>query len=398
MKIIYNTEWLHNLQVRNKVRKWAKLELITKEEESAILAAHNTGFYMPSFWVALGLFFFTVVLLFAAGGFISLLFASAASSSGNSEVVFQVLFFVYSAVCLFAGEHYKKEKHYLNAGTDNVLIWMGLGLLIGSFGWIFFETGIGDTKALILIWLVGTLVCTLATLRYADPFLSLAAFVHSCLFLCMASSELSELTKALLPFILFVNAAVLYIYIKKKAKQKGGRFHQECLKMIEVATLLLGYISVNYFVVREASVEMFDHYYAEGEEIPYAFVFYFFTVVLPPAYVYFGLKQKDRLLFRIGLLLIVATILTIRHYHSVLPVEVAFTIGGALLIGLSYGLIRWLQTPRNGFTFKAQDETNLAIAESLLVVQSFAKGNAPSNDGANFGGGDFGGAGASHTY
>lgn len=142
---------------------------------------------------------------------------------------------------------------------------------------------------------------------------------------------------------------------------------------------------------------MFDHYYTEGEEIPYAFVFYFFTVLLPPAYIYLGLKQKDRLLFRIGLLLIVASILTIRHYHSVLPVEIAFTMGGAVLIGLSYGLIRWLQTPRNGFTFKAQDETNLAIAESLLVVQSFAKGNVP-NDGANFGGGDFGGAGSSSSY
>lgn len=392
MKIVYNSLWLDHLLLVKQVKKWTQQEFVSKEEESTITAAYPIGFYRPNFWVALGLFVFTAVLLFAALGLFALIFLSAVS---EAEPVMQFLTLVFGFGCLAIGEHYKKHKHYFHAGADNALVYMAIGLTLFVVGWIISDTwGYGLELP---IYFLATVLFLACAYRYIDPFLGLAAFCAWFLTLFFFLGELRDIGKAVIPFVGLLNAIGIYLWVKLSEHQQKWQYHTTCLKALEIAALLAGYLSVNYFVVRELSEEMFGTYLEPGQEIPFAFLFYFFTVAIPPAYIFFGLWKKDRILLRIGLLLIALSIATIRMYHSMLPIETALTMGGLLLLATAYGLIRWLKTPQRGFTFEADKDSDHRILESLVVAQSFSKGAAPESE-TQFGGGDFGGGGASDGY
>jgi hypothetical protein len=96
----------------------------------------------------------------------------------------------------------------------------------------------------------------------------------------------------------------------------------------------------------------------------------------------------------------VAGILTVRYYHTILPAEVAMSIFGMLLITISYALIKYLATPKRGFTFEddGHRNKNLLNAEALIIAQVFGKKAAVQQDGVQFGGGSSGGAGATGNY
>ena len=393
--IIYNKTWLNNLQVRKRAILWLNRELITEEEKQKVFEAKPVGFYMPGFWMALGLFFFTTILIFASSGFVSLLVASTGASE---EVVFQFFMLIFSGTCLIFAEKYKKEKHYFHAGTDNALLWAGLGALIGNVFWILLESGLHDEPVVIVGCLLATGICSIATLRYADAFVALCGFAFGLTALFFIFGQLGTMGKAVIPFAGFGYSFGIYYYIKKRISEEGKVFYKDCLSIVEIAALLCAYLSVNYYVVRELSVEMFDLDLTDGQDIPFGLFFTFLTIAVPPGYIYLALKNKNRIMLRIGLLLIAASIFTIRYYHSVLPIETALIVGGAILIGSSYFLIRWLNVPQFGFSIKEEkEEEGLLKAESLIVAQTFAPAAVPS-DTNQFGGGGFGGGGANDTY
>ena len=62
------------------------------------------------------------------------------------------------------------------------------------------------------------------------------------------------------------------------------------------------------------------------------------------AYISFGLRNRDRLMLILGLITLGFSIFTYKFYFSILPVEIALTVGGILLIALAGGLIHYLRT------------------------------------------------------
>jgi hypothetical protein len=393
--IIYNTTWLENLQVRKQANNWFRQHLISKEEKEKIEQTHEVGFYSPSFLMSLGLFFFTSILISSASGFITFFIAS---SGMMEETGFQIIGFLLGISCLFLAENYKKKEHFFHAGTDNALLYAGIGFLLGNLFWMLFETEIAFENVLLLGFFFSFLICSFTTVRYADILAAISAFVCWFLFLFFFCGRLGDLVKALLPFISLANAVGIYLLAKKWNTGKTNIYWGSCFAIIEATALLMAYISVNYFVVREMSAVMFDLALAEGQDIPFAALFYFFTFAIPVFYIFFGLKTKDRLMLRMALLLVVVSILTIRHYHSILPIETAMTIGGFILLGISYFLIRYLQTPKHGLTYQNEEEGNrLLNLEGILIAQTFGGAHKPNTD-PNFGGGSYGGGGASGGF
>jgi len=85
----------------------------------------------------------------------------------------------------------------------------------------------------------------------------------------------------------------------------------------------------------------------------------------------------------------------------VAPLEVAMTLGGIGMIGIAYALIRYLKTPRHGFTEASSDERHAMEAlqiESLVIAQTMSHAATPRPDQFEFGGGSGGGGGASGDY
>jgi uncharacterized membrane protein len=103
---------------------------------------------------------------------------------------------------------------------------------------------------------------------------------------------------------------------------------------------------------------------------------------------------------RIGLILIAAMILTIRYYYSIIPLEVAMTIFGSILLLLSYALIKFLKQPKFGFTYAELNKENnferLQI-ESLVIAETLGHQTTPTET-TKFGGGSFGGGGAGGEF
>ena len=86
-----------------------------------------------------------------------------------------------------------------------------------------------------------------------------------------------------------------------------------------------------------------------------------------------GLRQKDHLLIRIGVLLEAVGILCIRHYHSVMPLESALILAGIFLIVLARLCMHFLRQPKNGITYVDESEENeLMTALGSTVVSHVA--------------------------
>jgi hypothetical protein len=177
------------------------------------------------------------------------------------------------------------------------------------------------------------------------------------------------------------------------------RHYSGCLEMIQILSLITLYLAGNYFVVREASNEMFDLYLQPGQSIPGGWIFWIFTVIIPPIYIFAGIRKKDSILIRTGLFLVAAIVFTIRSYHSVAPIEVAMTFGGIILIALAYGITKLLHPSRNGFTSEQTDDdkTDAIQLEAVVIAQSFQQ-HGPQGDQFDFGGGTGEGGGASGSY
>lgn len=121
---------------------------------------------------------------------------------------------------------------------------------------------------------------------------------------------------------------------------------------------------------------MFGLNLSPGSGIPLGWLFWILTIIIPPFYILYGVIKRDFLFMRTGLVLIAATVLTIRHYHAILPAEIAMLIAGLLLISISYFLIKYLATAKNGYTFQYLHPANkrLLNAEALIIAQTFKPG------------------------
>ena len=132
-------------------------------------------------------------------------------------------------------------------------------------------------------------------------------------------------------------------------------------------------------------------------------LFWILTVSTPLFYTYLGIRKKDSLFLWVGLVLIVATVFTIRYYYNLMPLEWALILGGILMIAIAYGLIRYLKTSRHGFTSLESSNKHLLEnlhIESLVIAETFggpAVVKAPVKD-FQFGGGSGGGGGAGGQY
>jgi uncharacterized membrane protein YgcG len=75
---------------------------------------------------------------------------------------------------------------------------------------------------------------------------------------------------------------------------------------------------------------------------------------------------------------------------------------GAILLGIAWGVMKYLKTPKHGFTYAEPGDEHMIDrlkVESLLIAESFSTvPAAPATTGTKFGGGDFGGGGSSGDF
>ena len=401
--IAYSKNLLDNLLIRRKSGEWFARGLITTTQMAAVLKNYPATWYNPNFFIRIGLFLFTWIIIGAALGFYSLftyeILRVVTSGSMVSYGTFTCLLF--GSLSFFFLEKFIKEKNWYGNGMDDALLYSGL-VSVFTMILLLLDDNLNDSDLVLLVFILFLPVLVLASLRYLDRVVTLAAVICFYCVVFQLIMKVGTVAKFIMPFVLMIISVGTYVLSIRFLTRAKLRHYAGCLKVIKAASLIVFYVAGNYFVIRESSVEFFGLNLTDGEDIPMSLLFYAFTALVPLIYLFFGLKKKDKLMVWVALVLITISVLTFKYYFSLGHPEITLTTAGLVMIALAYGSIRYLARDRYGITFKDdpnEDDFLKTNAEALIIAQSFGTNEVQSNDaGVEFGGGEFGGGGSGNKF
>lgn len=400
MMIAYDIQLIRNLAIVKKAKQWYSQQLISTEQMSIILKNYKVGFYSPNLFIKIGLFIFTSFIVSSALGSFSVAFFSVFNSS-DIGIGFSILTsFLFSAACFIALELFIKNKKLYRSGVDDCLLYCGLGFLFAGIAFLL-RDAFSNQNGFLVLNVFAAPCLALAAMRYLDRFITLLFGLCLYTIFFLALLKLGTIAKMIMPFALMLVSALFYLTIRKQKQRVDLIYWKNCLVVLECLSLLLFYTACNYFVIRESSISFFDLKLNSGEDIPFAFIFYTLTAIVPLLYVYYGLRRKDKILLWIGLLVVAGSAFTFKYYFSLGHPEITLSTAGTLMIIVAYFAIRYLKTPKHGLTFiEEQDEDSFlrSNAEALMIAQTFGQQHTSPSGTTEFGGGSFGGAGSSDTF
>jgi uncharacterized membrane protein YgcG len=385
--IVYQPTDLRNLFIREQAAMALDQRCLLSDEYEGILKNYPLTFYSPNLFIRIGLFILTLVITVFSFGLLLLLVSDSAGNAMSGIALF------FGMLAYAALEYMVQNKHHFQSGVDDALMWTAAAALFGGTSYL---CGAGDIGNCILLFLIA-LYCAI---RFADRLMGIGAYIALLGIFFFAAIKIGPVVKAYIPFMMMGVSAFVYLFVKKFKPTAGNHLYAKCLQVIAVAALLGFYTGGNYYVVRELSNELFHLNLGANETIPFGWLCWIFTFAIPVIYLARGIQKKDMVFIRVSLLLLAAAVFTLRYYHTIAPLEIVLTLGGGCLILAAYGLTLYLKTPRQGFTnipvAKTTDIDKLQI-ESLLIAETF---NGPSQpvEGQHFGGGSFGGGGASGDF
>jgi len=340
-----------------------------------------------NFLVRIGFFLLGVLLFSSMIGALSLFMLSVFDSEYFEGVIY------FYALIGIGGSEFLSRNNYFNHGLDDAFI-LGFQLVFFTAVGISSESKI---QVLIAMAIVGLFCC----LRYIHTISAIISLVGITGALSVLIIDYNLMATVFLPFVLLALAFAMYWIFTVLDKKEQAYFYQFPLQALQVFSLLLGYASVNYFVVREMSAELIGVTVTPGSDIPFAILFYILTFLIPVGFIFFGLKNKSRELLLVGLLCFALSIFTIRYYYSLMPIELALILCGLMLFGIAYFGIAKLKHKESGITFIADrnnDKNSLLYAQAIIVNSQLQMQHSQPEDPMSFGGGGFSGGGAGETF
>jgi hypothetical protein len=208
--------------------------------------------------------------------------------------------------------------------------------------------------------------------------------------------KMGAVGEPVIPFVMIIVAGGLYRLVARLETNKLLVNYSGCLIVAEIVALLTFYASGNYYVVQSLSNLL------HGTTKPIAFgpFFWAWTILIPLVYLLPGVRKKDVILLRTGLILIAAAVVTVRNYYHLLQIDLMLTFSGIFVLGLVYALMKYLTMHKHGFTLEVATDAHMLDhlkVESLIIGETFSPAQV-APEGAKFGGGDFGGGGSSGGF
>jgi len=388
--IAYNTTALDNLAIQQEVQKAYDNNCVTREEQEAVKKQYAVNLYRPNVFIRIALFIATCIIASFSLGLFSLVLLAAGNGGDDAfgGICIFFSFFTYAALEFMV----QRFRHY-KSGVDDALRWISGSFLISGVNIIGHVSLLANAVLVLLITIY-------FLLRFPNRIVSIIACLALFAVVFLTVSRMGAIAKASAPFILMLVSALVYILAHSKTVQQL-KYYRRCITMISITALVCFYFSANYFIVREAGNIMFDLHLPEGQGIPFGWLFWALTVIVPFAYIIAGLRKKDVVLLRTGLLLVGFTVFTLRYYYGILPIETAMVIAGCILIGIALSFIQYLKQPRHGFTYLPSTDRSIADklnVEGLIIAQTFTPQIPVVTNTPGFGGGTGGGGGASGQF
>lgn len=386
--IVHDKKMLDNLALIKEANSLLKAGFISKEQNDIIKKELPVFKSQNNILVRLGFFVLGSLLYLSICGTVSLL------GIDNADFFWEICFYIFAIIGFAGSEFFAREKYY-KYGLDDAFM---LGTILN----ISIAIGI-STDGYELV--IATFVALISFIIYKRYLYSLGMLIFCCSFLAVlfyGLFEFGNIGKTILPFVIMLVSAVFYFFTKKIGQKNSKVYYYKGILIANSFCLISFYLSGNYFVVRELSGMFLGNEILPGQDVPFAFLFYGFTFIIPIVYLVWALRTHDRIMLWISFLAIAFSIFSIRFYYSVLPTEVALTLGGFVLFMIAYFSIQKLKNKESGLTFKPDRiNTSNAIlnAEALIVASTFgAKPEVKTDSPMDFGGGGFSGGGSGGSF
>ncbi len=388
MRSAYNEKGLYDLLVIKEAKRWWKQRYIAEDQYDAIRAAHKSPFYHPHLIIRILLFVATLMALSGVTG-LFLAFLSDIGETGLS--VASVLYGAGSF--FFLKKVFIEGSHHYKSGVTEALLYHACAYTLGG---IAVMTDFHPHLMLFISWMIFSYMAA----RFLDLISTLAAVLSLSGLLFYEFYNLSGIFQQVIPFIFIGSFTPVYWVAKRLKEQKEYRLWSNNLILIESLSLILIYLAGNYLVVRELSVNLMSLNLEPGDDIPFAFVFYILTILLPIGYLYFGIKNKDVVLLRVSLVLVACSVLTFKYYYGFGRPEISLTVAGAIVLIISFALFRYLKTVRCGFTVEnlLAEKWGEANLQAFIMSQTLGGNQVTASESVKSGGGEFGGGGASGSF
>lgn len=389
MKSAYNQEWIYSLHVIKEAKLWLKHNLIRPEQFDSINDSYKTPLFHPNIAIRILLFIATLIAASGVSGLVMLLFSDA-----EDTVIATVLILFGFAAFMILERAFIKNNHYKSGVTEGIaylacgFVIMGVAMLV-------------DFDVITLIQLTCLLVFAFAAFRYLYLMLTLAFMFTLSWTIFYHCYEMGVIFRRIIPFVFMILFSAGYFLVQKFNKRDDLKLWSDNLLILEVCCLVLIYAGGNYLVVRELSVSMMNLSVEPGQDIPFAFVFYFFTVTIPIVYLWAGTRGKNIVLLRVGLVALAFSVFTFKYYYSFGHPEITLTVAGIISSLVAILLMHYLKEMRNGFTSEnilTPSWANLNV-EAFIISQTMG-GNQPEKIEVKEtgGGGSSGGGGASTSF
>lgn len=347
---------------------------------------------------------------------------------GSKNLVVRILFFLlgsflYASICGMIGVTFLATLENDTIWNLVPILFTGMGILAMEFVVVpnmkFYKNGLDDAFVLGIIlsvglglglidrfdpWLIAAAIFIIATFcyfRYLNiPALLIAgvAFVAAIAFVMINHIIYGS---AVLPILLAVLAFFCYRYFSKLLKSIRKPFYFQGVLVVKTFSTVLFYISLNYAVITELSAVLMPSLQANTFSTLMSYIFIAITAVLPVIYIYYGLKKKDKPLFIVGLLALVASYFNLRYYYIFLSVELELIVISILIFSIAFVVMKKTQNNLQGITFLADrlSTSNSAQLEVLASIAQFGhNATVTETNPMEFGGGGFSGGGAGESF
>lgn len=379
---------IQNHFLLEEVEKLEALDFVSKDQCNEIKQTTKDTKTNSTILVRIGFFLLGNFLISSVLGFFALFI-----NAFDHQNTFAFWFLLAAIGSVVVSEFIYKKNYFAYGFDDSFILSISLFLCI-SLG-IF-------TESVLVVLFVFVLISGFCTLRYVhvpSAFFTLVGLIGLTGYLV---TQEKILPSYYLPVLIFLVAIGLYFFQLKLSKKISNFIYTNVFLTIKIFSLVIGYAALNYYVVRELSAVLLGLQILPNEEIPLAALFYFATFGLPLFYIFYGLKNRDRSFFWIGLLTLALGFATIRYYHSFLLIEYALLLGGSLLFVAVYFSIKKIRDNTIGINFSEDKNLNPMAFEAVkhLLVNANVNNAIPSANESPmaFGGGEYSGGGAGGSF
>jgi hypothetical protein len=381
-------------QVREAGRTWQRAGVVDERTRAAIDAAYpdDRARLGPVFRVLV--FGFTVVAASAVFG----LFALFVSDIGDRAAA--VLLVSFGAVLVAATELQIGRLRRAEGGTEAATAFLAVSYLLAGLAWLAFQARhrhglhwIDVTLVLVL------LLCGAAAYRWGYALFAVAA--AAAVFLLAARGPFGR--------VLWIAGAVLLAPALLHAAESHALVpaHRRASRAIAAVALVFLYLAVHFGSWDRRIVEVIGGGAGERGRDSGALLILsgLATALVPLLTLAWGIRTRRRLLIGLGVLGLLASLVTLRFYVHVAPLWLVLLAGGAFALLLASALRRYLESgpgrERGGLTAEplfggADGRSVLELAVNVATAAPEAQ--TPGAPELQPGGARYGGGGASGKY